>query len=36
MTPELQALAERLRRLLRQMYPDDPRNDVPPFATGVE
>jgi hypothetical protein len=36
MTPELQALVEMLRKRLHDLYPNDPRNDVPPFATGVE
>jgi hypothetical protein len=36
MTPELRKLAEALWRKILASYPDDPRNDVAPFATGVE
>ena len=36
MTTELQKLAEALRQFIRSVYPNDPRNDVPPFMTGVD
>ena len=36
MTNELQQLAQALWEKVVASYPDDARNDVEPFATGVE
>jgi hypothetical protein len=36
MTPELQKIADALWRQIVTSFPDDPRNHVEPFATGVE
>jgi len=36
MTPELQKIVDAIRQRLHELYPNDPRNDVAPFATGVE
>ena len=36
MTPELQKIVDALRLKIRALFPDDPRNKVPPFATGVD
>ena len=36
MTPELRAIAAALWEKILASYPDNPRNDVAPFATGVE
>ncbi len=36
MTPELQKIAEALWQKIVASFPDAPRNDVAPYATGVE
>ena len=36
MTPELRAIAEALWKKIVESFPNNPRNDVEPFTTGVE